>query len=157
MLATKLYKNGYSARLVARFANCYGMAKQSSAEIDDWKAYFSVQLSRYLKTKRSRKIGTDAERDMIGDLLADGYRSLRVSYPFNRLSAGVKMDLFRKSVLVFPSFQVPSRLPSETIPVDFTRKTRLSADDHCLCSSGLPYKLCCGRVPGETELLSGTL
>ncbi|WP_319414683.1 hypothetical protein [Marispirochaeta aestuarii] len=49
--------------------NDYGMLRQMSSELDDWNAFYSVQLKKYLESKRSRKIGSQGEKDMIWDLI----------------------------------------------------------------------------------------
>lgn len=156
--AGRLYKRGYAARAIRRFSNAYGMAKQRSVEADDWKAFYSVQLAKYISRKRSGRIGTDAERDMIHDLILDAWKQVRAGYRIDSLDVREKLVLFRGVKVVFPSFHVPSEEQSgRAIPVDFGRKQRIGADDHCFCGSGLPYKLCCGRLPGREELESGVI
>lgn len=153
--ARKLDKHNYSGKFLSRFSNPYGMVKQGSCELDDWNAYYSVQLSRYLSTKRSKKLGTDAERDMIWDLIREGFRELCDSAGLEGMDSREKMTFFRKHRLVFPTFSVPSELDFESIPVNFLKKCKQNMDDHCFCGSGLPYKLCCGRIPGKEELQNG--
>ncbi len=157
--ARRLYKNGFASRCILRYANNYGMAKQETSIEDDWKAFYSVQLYRYIRTKRTRRVGTEAERDMIVDLISDGWRSLLARYRLAGLTSEEKMALFRSVRIIFPAFHFSEATDDEpaTIPVDFGRKRRIGVDDHCFCGSGLPYKLCCGRIPGEEELLSGII
>ncbi len=156
--ARKLDKHNYSGKFLSRFANPYGMAKQESCEMDDRSAYYSIQLARYLSTKRSKKLGTDAERDMIWELIREGFRELTTLVDLDSMESQEKLAVFKKHQIVFPSFAVPARAGHESIPVDFTRKRRIiNFEDHCFCGSGLPYKLCCGRIPGEDELIGGAL
>jgi hypothetical protein len=131
------------------------MVKQDSCELDDWNAYFSIQLARYLSTKRSKKLGTDAERDMIWELIREGFKELRSSTDFGSMNSEEKLAAFKKQRIVFPSFSVPDSYDCESIPVDFGKKRRVNIDDRCLCGSGVPYKFCCGRIPGRDELADG--
>lgn len=150
--AHRLYRKGYAGVFLRRFSNGYGMAKQESEQLDDWKAFHAVQLARYLSMKKSRQLGTDAEKDVIWELIVDGWKEIQNSFELSALSTGEKLKLFRAFEIVFPSFTVPENAGEEPIAVDFARKKKLDLDDHCFCGSGLPYRLCCGRTPGEDEL-----
>ncbi|MBN1685815.1 MAG: SEC-C domain-containing protein [Spirochaetales bacterium] len=154
--ARKLDKHNFSDKFLERFTNRYGMIRQETPELDDWNAFYSIQLGRYLATKRSKKIGTDAENDMIWDLIREGWNELRQSVDLSILSSCERLALFGNYRIVFPFFSVPAAQESyESIPVDFTRQRRISFDDKCLCGSGLPYRLCCGRIPCKDELAGG--
>jgi hypothetical protein len=157
--AGRLHKHGYAARSVRRFSNAYGMAKQMTSLEDDWKAFYSVQLYRYLCMKKTRRLGTEAERDMIEDLIVDAWNELKSMFQLQDLDTEEKMQVFKTTRIVFPTFEVQdvSFGSGDTIPVDFGRKQRVHADDHCFCGSGLPFRSCCGRIPGKNELLSGIL
>jgi len=41
---------------------------------------------------------------------------------------------------------------THVIRADFHRGTTIKADARCICGSGLPYRLCCGRTPSLHEL-----
>ncbi len=157
--AQQLVKVGLGCRSLKRYANAYGMARQRTQTLDDWKAFYAVQLYRYLSLKRSRRIGTDAERDMIWDLIRDAWGELSSTVGLDSMNADEKMAVFNDVRIVYPTFTVSDqkRMASAEIPVDFARKRRLYRDDTCFCGSGLPYKLCCGRIPGEDELGSGVI
>ena len=156
-VAHKLDRHSYSGKFLRRFANAYGMAKQESEELDDWKAFYSVQLARYLSMKKSKRLGTDAEKDMIWELILDGWRELHNSMDLLSLDSEDKLKLFRAFKIVFPVFALPEDDEPRPIAVDFSRQKRVGLDDHCFCGSGLPYKLCCGRTPGEDELITGVI
>jgi tetratricopeptide (TPR) repeat protein len=155
--AHRLYKNGYAGAFLHRFSNGYGMARQESEALDDWKAFYSVQLARYLSLKKSRRLGTDAEKDVIWELIIDGWKDIRASVDIQTLSTDEKLRLYRKYEIVFPSFVVPEASSNQEITVDFARRRRIDLEDQCFCGSGLEYKLCCGRTPGEDELENGIL
>ena len=151
----RIRKNGHSGKMFNRFANGYGMAKQNTEELDDWKAFYSVHLERYLLSKRSRRIGTDAERDMIRDLIADHWERLKESGTLTGKTCEEKMALFRREKIVFPFFMVPNSLGDAIVPVHFNEKRKMRCADRCQCGSGLPFYMCCGRTPGVDELLNG--
>lgn len=153
--AGKLGKHSYSGKFLSRFANPYGMVKQGCGELDDWNAYYSVQLAHYLSTKRSKKLGTDAERDMIWDLIREGFRELRGLVDLDSMDSRGKLAVFKRHQIVFPAFTASLPAGDESIPVDFAKKRRINFEDHCVCGSGAPYKLCCGRIPGRDELADG--
>lgn len=155
--ASGLAKRGSRARaMLRRFANGYGMVRQPTPELDDFHAFFAVQLDRYLKTKPSRRIGTFAERDMIWDLISEYWRELSTSGRLVGRGPDEKLSLFHRTKIVFPSIVAPDWGSPSVIPVNFARKQRSSADERCTCGSGLPYMTCCGRTHGADELLSGS-
>ncbi len=157
--AQQLVKVGLAYRCLRRYSNAYGMARQQTQKLDDWKAFYAVHLYRYLSMKRSRKLGTDAERDMIWDLIREAWHELTAAVVLSRMTAAEKIAVFNDVRIVFPSFTVSDQEKAqfEEIPVDFTKKRRIYREDACFCGSGLPYKLCCGRIPGEDELTGGVI
>jgi tetratricopeptide (TPR) repeat protein len=153
--AQKLKKAGYARKMLRRFSNDYGMARQSTCEMDDWKAFYCVQLARYLDKKRSHQLGTRAERDMIGELILDYWKDLKAARVLEGKNTEEKLAIFKEVKVVFPYFVVPQSSGGDQIDVNFASKRRFQPEDRCTCGSGLPYKMCCGRTPGEDELLSG--
>ena len=152
----RLNKRGYTRKLLSRFTNCYGMERQVSVEGDDWQAFFSVQLVRYLSGKHKRSFSTQAEHDMISDLVRDAWGDLRRSNGLGGKSYCEKLALFRSIWIVFPSVVLREpHINSPVIAVDFHKKAKIGLSERCLCGSGLPYVMCCGRTPGKEELLSG--
>jgi hypothetical protein len=142
-------------RKIAGLANDYGMARRGSTEADDWQAFYCIHLRRYVSSKKSRKIGTLAEADMIRELIAEHWEKVRASQLATSLAPDQKLLLYQKIVIVFPFFDVPKHMDDSTVHVDFSRKGRLSPADRCTCGSGLSFKLCCGRTPGEDEINIG--
>ncbi|MFP4549983.1 MAG: SEC-C metal-binding domain-containing protein, partial [Spirochaetales bacterium] len=157
--SARLEKRGQARRALRYRTNCYGMARQQSSQLDDKYAFFGIHLARYLRSKQSHRLGTKAEIDMIGDLIEEYWHALRSSYELGRLNPAQKRMLFRETPVVFPFFSVPDELAQRTesreLPVDFHRGVRLKASDRCSCGSGLPFRLCHGRIPGLDELVSG--
>jgi len=157
LLAYRLTKNSFAYAMIKRYANTYGMAKQDRGDRDDWRAFYSLQLARYLNAKKRRQFYFEAERDMVRDLIFDHWVRLREQYPTEGMSPEEKERLFERTVIVFPFVVIPEALQNPVIHVDFRRNRKLEPQDRCPCGSGLSFMLCCGRIPGERELLSGTV
>ncbi len=151
----RLEKRGRARKMIVRLANSYGMIKQERESQDDWKAFVSIQLTRYLQTKNKRVFSTMAEQDMVIDLIRDYWRSLLKSGTLARKTCEEKQAIFSRTRIVFPTIMVPEEGDHVLIPVNFKTKARVKAADKCFCGSGLPYNLCCGRTPGCDEVLSG--
>jgi len=142
--------------MLHRFGNDYGMVRQSTPELDDWRAFYSVQLQRYLQSKHTRQIVTDAEGDMIKDLIHDHWKQIRARGLLEGRSAEQKLSIFRSVKIIFPFYVSPEILESKVVTVDFLNKSRLAAADRCRCGSGMPFMMCCGRTEGADELSRGT-
>ncbi len=155
VVAQKIQKTKYSEKMIDRFANEYGMSKQKTSELDDWKAFYSIHAERYIRTKRSGRFGTLAERDMIRDLILEYWKELRSSGILEGKGPEEKKVLFRNVTIVFPFFVVPKRLDDPYVYVNFRKNSGKSTNDTCFCGSGLSFSVCCGRTPGEEELPNG--
>lgn len=155
--AARLRKRScYSGKMLHRLGNDYGMVRQSSPELDDWRAFYSIHLARYLRSKNTQRIITSAEGDMIRDLIFDCWKSLTSRRLLKDRTADEKLSLFRSVEIVFPFYVVPSVREPNIIAVDFLAKSRLAAQDRCRCGSGMPFTMCCGRTRGVDELIPGT-
>jgi hypothetical protein len=151
----RLKKRGHACRLLAQLINSYGMEKQKSENLDDWKAFASLQLGCYLSFKNKRAFSTRAEQDMILDLIRDAWDSLVKSGVLVGKSCEEKRNLFIQTRIVFPTLVTSDRTMLPIIPVNFRTQKRISLTDRCYCGSGMPFSLCCGRTPGSEEVLSG--
>jgi hypothetical protein len=142
--------------MLARLTNGYGMEKQDCEELDDWTAFASLHLSRYLMVKNRHGFATRAERDMVTDLIRDYWRTLGGSGALGGKKCCEKLDLFRKVRIVFPIVLVePSALKAPVICVDFRAQRKVNLTDRCTCGSGLPFMHCCGRTLGREEIQGG--
>jgi hypothetical protein len=151
----RLTKGGtYSRQMLQRHANCYGMASQGCDEIDDWRAFLSIQLKRYLASKRKRRFSSDPERDMVRDLLFDHWKSIQASGELEARTPEEKRQLFHSVKIVFPFTHVPST-DEPVISVDFRLGRRAASADRCPCGSGLTFMSCCGRLSGLEDLANG--
>ena len=153
LASRKMSKNGYALKMLRRFANAYGMERQTCPGLDDWRAFYSLHLSRYLSSTRRNGFSSLAERDMIRDLIADNWIDLKQSGILSGKSEEEKRQIFQTVKIVFPAVAGFSGDP--VVFVDFVRGKKITPGDRCLCGSGLNFLSCCGRIKGEEELLSG--
>ncbi len=155
MASQKLKKCKYSLKLVKRFINEYGMERQSCTEMDDWKAFYSIQLGKYLNGKIKKGFKTTAEKDMIKDLITDHFSRLKAGKLLENKTPNQKNELFQSVKIVFPFLVMPESMKKPLIQVNFLHNKRVGLKDRCPCGSGLSYMVCCGRTLGEYELLNG--
>ena len=153
----RLNKRGPTRKMLSRYTNCYGMERQVSSDADDWQAFSSIQIARYLIGKNKRTFSTEAEHDMILDLVRDSWAELRSAADMAGMSGCEKLEAFRAVRIVFPAVVLSEpRMEDPVIAVNFQTKQRVGLSDRCSCGSGMPFMLCCGRTPGREELLSGS-
>lgn len=138
-----------------RNTNTYGMARQDSCELDHHHAFYGVQLERYLRSKKSQRLGTRAEVDMVIELVDEHWREIREQYDLDAMTTDERLELYRDVVIVFPFLSVPEAFAGKDLPVDFNRGRIARAGDRCPCGSGLPFGMCHGRPPGIDEVLTG--
>ena len=150
----RLRKNQHTLKMIHRFSNSYGMSSQGCQELDDWRAFYAYHLGRYLRSKKARRLSNDAERDMIRDLIGDAWKDLKASRLVEGMSAEHKSRVFQQVKIFFPN---PESVVDSVVHVDFHEGKRVAPNDRCPCGSGLPFMSCCGRTPGERELLSGSI
>jgi hypothetical protein len=133
------------------------MERQGSSDADDWQAFSAIHLARYLLGKNKRAFSTEAERDMIQDLVRDTWGELRGGMDMRGLSGCAKLEAFRAVRIVFPTVVAgDARHDDPVIAVNFQTKQRVALGDRCSCGSGMSFMLCCGRTPSREELLSGS-
>lgn len=152
----RLNKRGHTRKMLTRITNSYGMERQASEEEDDWRAFSSIQTARYLMGKNKRTFSTLAERDMISDLISDHWAEVQSSGELTGKSSCEKLGYFRKVNIVFPGTGAPdSWRDPRVIGVNFQTRRKVELGERCMCGSGLPFELCCGRTPANEELLTG--
>lgn len=151
----RIQKRGTSKRMVDRFTNGYGMVKQDSVDQDDWKAFLALQLSRYLRTKNRHAFCSPAEEDVVREIVADAWRSIRKTGILSGRNAAEKYETFSKVRIVFPMAVLPDAGKRAILPVDFLKQREIVSTDRCSCGSGLLFRACCGRTPGREELYFG--
>ncbi|GAB4222251.1 MAG: hypothetical protein Kow009_13970 [Spirochaetales bacterium] len=151
--AKRLCKTPLYAAYVKRFSNQYGMAKQAHPELDDWRAFYSIQIGKYLKTKKSHSFGTIAEQDMIRDLIFDAWQDLVRSGRLVGKTPGEKLRVFHRYEVIFPYFLISEPV---AVPNEFLGQWTKGVNP-CPCGSGLPFQMCCGRRRGGWGAVTGKL
>lgn len=155
--AKLMKKSSYSRAMLKRLANDYGMARQPTEDLDDWHAFYSIQLGRYLSFKKSQRIVSCAERDMIHDLIAEYWRQVRSAGVLLGKRSCEKLEVFRAVEIIFPFYSASLDDRGRTITVNFTTRSKIAPDGRCPCGSGLPYMMCCGRTKDAEELVPGAV
>jgi hypothetical protein len=143
--AQKLRPKGIARAAYLHRSNDYGMYRRSSPDLDDFYAFYSVQVCFYLSRKRNGRFDSNAEKDGVTKLIGDAWRLLARSGKLAGLSAARKLELFRARSLDFPFFGLERGPGAKVITVTFRQGRALRPDDRCPCGSGLPYMRCCGR------------
>lgn len=141
--AQKLEPRGPARRLYRHMVNGYGMVSTGCTDKDDFRAFFSIQLRRYLGSRPGGRFRTEAERDAVARIIADAWVGLTGSDTLAEKSCSDKLDLFRAYEIPFP-FRFLDR--AKVLPGNFRRGTPQTSDARCSCGSGLPYRQCCGRT-----------
>ncbi len=161
--ARKLIRHGPILWEFDRWVNEYGMRRCQEPEADDYFAFQSIQVSRYLSKKKRGRFGSRAERDVVYELIADAWKTIRCSGLLTTMTTAEKLAIFKRARVDFPYLYVEDALDEGREPLygNFRRgrvtKARLGPDDPCSCGSGLPWRLCCGRLSSCVEQESGSL
>ena len=156
--AQRTRKEARLARLIRGCSNDYGMPRQKHRILDDWRAFHSLQLARYVAVGGRLPL-RPAETDMLRDLLWGHFTELLRGGELERRDTEQRRELFMALQVPFPLPRMPRSDPpgnGTPIAVDFVRGRRLLSGDSCMCGSGLPYVVCCGRIPTSEEVASGS-
>ncbi len=152
--AQRLAPRGHARDLYANFANGYGMPKSDCAEHDDYRAFCSIHIRRYLESVQDRRFSSQEEIDTVLRIIADSWLRLNTKKAVNKTACEDKLDVFKETQIPFPALRsVQGTGKGKTIPVNFRRGQAIDPSDRCSCGSGLPYRMCCGRtrLPYEPE------
>ncbi|MBB6478779.1 SEC-C metal-binding domain-containing protein [Spirochaeta isovalerica] len=158
-LGRKIRNEGRSRQMISIHSNRYGMYRNGdSDQVEDEKAFFGLQLERYFKTKKAKRFCSEAERDVILDIIGAYWSELQADGNFHQLSIDEKIRFFRNQPVIFPVADISSLnndSSGEIIYTDFKKGELQSMDDLCSCGSGMLFSQCCGRIKSSVELDSG--
>jgi hypothetical protein len=152
--AQRAHKLRRNRELLERYANHYGMAKQSCDDLDDWQAFYSIQLMRYLRGFNKRTLTSSTERSMLREIIHQHWAGLLKSGVLAGRRPEEKSEIFRAARIDYPLFYMGEE-KEPVLRVNFETGKRFKPGDRCFCGSGLPFLACCGRTPGEDELSIG--
>ncbi|MDR1625425.1 MAG: hypothetical protein LBT33_02700 [Spirochaetia bacterium] len=103
-VSRKVCKTTPALHCMRWFCNEYGMARQDFIDTDDWRAFYLIQLRRYLHMKESHCLQTQAEADMIRDLVYEAWAVLKTSVCLEEMSLEEKLLVFHEAGIIFPLF-----------------------------------------------------
>jgi len=145
--AQRLAPRGKARTLYERFANGYGMPKAACTEHDDYRAFCSIQIRKYLERVPDGRFADQAEIDVVLTMLADAWLRLDASGAIADAGCDEKLKIFRETGVSFPALRETLPVSSgRVIVADFYRGRAQRDEDRCSCGSGLPYRMCCGRI-----------
>jgi len=158
-MGSLIIEESSSREKIAETTNRYGMysSRQSERE-EDRKAFLGVQLERYFQTKKVKRFCSEAEKDVIIDIILSYWSDMLQDGQFYQLTIDEKVRFFKEQRVVFPVADVES-LQQDTsgnvLYMDFKKKNTLSMNDMCSCGSGMLFGQCCGRIKFPIECESG--
>ena len=157
LASQRLDKRGTAGKMLERFINEYGMERQPTEELDDWEAFRSIQLRRYLNSRGKEEFSGILEERLVEDLIRGYWRELLGTTDFHGWSQERKRRLFAGVHSDFPFVMAGETVERRMDPivVDFSSGRRVDYDQRCPCGSGRPYSSCCGRIPGVEEIRNG--
>jgi tetratricopeptide (TPR) repeat protein len=152
----KLESDGLSAHMMEKYSNCYGMSVNECNIREDEAAFLGIQLEKYLKMKKVKRFCSDAEKDVIKDIIINYWQNLLSEGVFTQFPVDDKLKFFRDQIIIFP-FSDISYLENESyiLFADFQEGKPLSMNDLCSCGSGIRFSHCCGRIKTAEELEIG--
>jgi len=145
--AQRLAPRGKARTLYERFANGYGMPRAACTEHDDYRAFCSIQIRRYLERVPDGRFSDQPEIDVVLTMLADAWLRLNASGAIADADCDEKLRIFRETSVSFPALRETGPANrARVIVADFYRGRAQRGEDRCSCGSGLPYRMCCGRI-----------
>ncbi len=104
--ARQLVPHGKSSVMYKRLTNDYGMPKSTCCEHDDYQAFFSIQVRRYLTTVRGAKFSSQFEMDTVLELIASNWMQFKKAHNLQAIPCGEKVRLFEGYRIHFPQLRV---------------------------------------------------
>lgn len=151
--AQRLAPRGTARKLYGNMINDYGMVRTGCEEKDDFRAFFAIQIRRYIGMRPGGKFSGEAERDAVVCIITDAWLGLKKTEQLSKKTCSDKLDLFRSYTIHFPfQFMTTGRV----LEANFRRGSIQKEDDRCSCGSGLPYRQCCGRTRSAFEVEHGS-
>lgn len=152
--ARRLVHDSPAARFHSRYVNEYGMVRRSTALGDDFAAFCSLHVCRYLGTKKNGSFDSGDEREMVEHVVRQSFAELYSRKELRSAPVEAKIRAFKASKLDFPvalKFDFTDPVSTEPSRVDFLRGRCMDAEDRCACGSGLEFSRCCGRISTPAE------
>ncbi len=149
--ALPVVPRGRVRKLYCRVSNEYGMPRSSCPEHDDYRAFLSIQLRRYLGSVPGGRFADQTEIDAVLKIIADAWLRLKRSGQLESMVCAEKLASFKAFSLRFPVLRANGIQASSVLPGDFRPASRADSGGRCPCGSGLPAQRCCARVQQPFE------
>jgi len=104
--ARQVMPRGKGAVLYKRLTNDYGMPKSGCCGHDDYRAFFSIQVRRYLATVADGKFASSLEMDTVLEMIAAAWLQFRRSHDIESMECAKKVKLYEGLRLQFPSLRL---------------------------------------------------
>ncbi len=104
--ARHLVPHGKSAAMYKRLTNDYGMPKSSCCDQDDYQAFFSIQVRRYLVTVPGGKFATRPEMDTVLQMIAGTWLEFKRLHDIAAIECGKKVKLYEGIRIQFPQLRL---------------------------------------------------
>jgi tetratricopeptide (TPR) repeat protein len=153
--ANRIKKQRRIQKIIKRYANGYGMVKQTNDDLDDRNAFYAIQIRRYLEKKHNRIFSTDAERDVIIELVSEYWRKLAIKVLIDKKTISQKRNIFLNVQIPFPYLFKPKCMGDSVLSVNFKNIENIASPTRCFCGSGLVFTMCCGRTPDVEDVFKG--
>jgi len=152
--AQRLAPRGTARSMYMHLANDYGMPRAACQEHDDYRAFCSIHIRRYLEGTHARRFSSQTEAEEVLKIIADAWLRVQAQAEIGESSCTEKIKLFHDTSIEFPMLRSMEHAQrGRVIQADFLHGRAVGSDDRCPCGSGLPYRQCCGRtrLPYESE------
>ncbi len=81
----------------------------------DWKAFYRIQLVKYVSAKRTKRFGSLAESDMVHDLIKIAWEQVKEFYHIWECSFPERCSLYRSIRIIFPQIEEEQSLRQKKV------------------------------------------
>jgi len=101
-IAKETKYNGLSAKMLKRHSSLKKLLSNQYNVEKDKTIFFKIQVKKYLKKKKVCRFCSDAEKDVICDIINEYWLEILSCGNLNHLSLEKKMIFFKNQMLIFP-------------------------------------------------------
>jgi len=104
--ARRVVPRGHSAALYKRLTNDYGMPRSACCDHDDYRAFFSIQVRRYLGTVPGAKFTDRLEMDTVLEMIAASWLRFKRAHDLSQFRSCEKVGLYEQFRIQFPRLRL---------------------------------------------------
>jgi tetratricopeptide (TPR) repeat protein len=130
LLGKKVNKNGISNKMI----------KIESLFENHKKLFIQIQVQKYLKAKKTHCFCSDAEKDVVNEIIINYWQDLESPSEIEQLSNNDKLKFFKEQLVIFP------HSTTSMIFTDSQSGSGVETPERCTCGSGYPSTQCCGST-----------